>query len=879
MTQKLRTCLSRTRHVVPPLSLLFVFIVLAALGWRVPEVFAARNISVSPEYLDVGGVVTVRVLDDSDSGDDARGVSFSGSAVNAVWVAVKDSAAAWETAYLAVETGAGTGAYEVRIAVTDDPDPVTTEGSEGMPGAHGQTIEFRYGIFTRRVHIDSIGPTIELVSPLDDAAVPPGLFTLEATVTDADSAFTDDADDLNQPGGGAITLTLMSVSSSGGSEVSADDIAWEKVPGGWRMRAGVNLGSRGRYDSLKWQVTAVDRAGNRESSSRTLSIDGKKPAYSVAVTGHWWDPTEAPRRRLRDGCDARRTSLRVHFLEDSGLDPRTIEPSDFTVDNITPTAVLTVDTAAENESAFDAKKPRDVFLTLPAALAAHSKPDVRIVGEISDQAGNATDYGAGGEARDGLPPRLTVRHDLALSRDETTITVESDEALSQTPVIELATQTSGAGALDPAIEQASVEAIATGTYRAVVEAGDEPGAREARKINMVVRYGATVVRHEPRPDRSLADKIAQEVECIMGDSFNAESPEAFTFGLDPLLNNGYDPEFVIGSSRIIDGSIQNSDGAAGARAEVDTAAVLRVTVDFGRQCGMGADPAAGNVAKCFSGPANRGEAEEYFGDTHDAVRLTNVTAVVTQAGGREKTLPVTVAGSDGVRFSLLVPGADLGRYTIGVQAQDEAGNVSRSWNIGAPDTFQARFIVVKAEAFHIPLAPGWNLISLPFSPRDPRLSAVIPRGHPVSVVLSYEQATEQWSVSRRDPESGQFAGDVTVVNAEAGYFVHTDSFQALTIHRPAPGGAANVPQFPARRLEKGWNLIPVLSSQRPLPVEIDAARYLSATAWVKAVSYEPHLHEWVTMERPAAGDSADPPKLKIGRAYWVWTREAGTIVP
>ena len=71
----------------------------------------------------------------------------------------------------------------------------------------------------------------------------------------------------------------------------------------------------------------------------------------------------------------------------------------------------------------------------------------------------------------------------------------------------------------------------------------------------------------------------------------------------------------------------------------------------------------------------------------------------------------------------------------------------------------------------------------------------------------------------------------------------------------------------------------MLSSQRPLPVEIDAARYLSATTWVKAVSYEPHLHEWVTMERPDAGDSADPPKLKIGRAYWVWTREAGTIVP
>ena len=246
---------------------------------------------------------------------------------------------------------------------------------------------------------------------------------------------------------------------------------------------------------------------------------------------------------------------------------------------------------------------------------------------------------------------------------------------------------------------------------------------------MVVRYGAAVVRHEPRPDRALADKIAQEVECIVGDSFNAESLEALTFGLDPLLNNGFDPEFVIGSSRIIDGSIQNSDGAAGAtgsRSIQRRSCASPSTSDA--SAAWGPTPPKAAWPSASAAPANRGEAEEYFGDTHDAVRLTNVTAVVSQAGGREKTLPVTVAGSDGVRFSLLVPGADLGRYTIGVQAQDEAGNVSRSWNIGAPDTFQGRFIVVKAEAFHIPLAPGWNLISLPFSPRDPRLSAVIPRG-------------------------------------------------------------------------------------------------------------------------------------------------------
>ena len=63
---------------------------------------------------------------------------------------------------MAVETGAGTGAHEVRIAVTDDLDLVTTEGSEKMPGAHGQTIEFRSEGCYARVKAVGANITMEL---------------------------------------------------------------------------------------------------------------------------------------------------------------------------------------------------------------------------------------------------------------------------------------------------------------------------------------------------------------------------------------------------------------------------------------------------------------------------------------------------------------------------------------------------------------------------------------------------------------------------------------------------------------------------------------------------------------------------------------------
>jgi predicted oxidoreductase (fatty acid repression mutant protein) len=747
---------------------------------------------------------------------------------------------------------------------------------------HDQTIDLKYDVVTKSVQIDSLEPKVTQVRPRKYAVGMVGTFAFDARVTDLDSAFAEDSEDLNTtPEHGGITLVLKQtkIASDGITcrtspilaQLEVEVAQWTKITDGWRLRASVPLGKEDEKQCYRWFVEATDAAGNSKSAWRFLKVDGEKPTIAIAATGHWSDPTLTGQGRVRDGCDARPTSLRVNFTDFIGLDVGTVEPGDFTVNNVTPSAVLVVDLNDEALDSNEPESPRDVFLTLPAELSSDSKAQVRIVGEIRDRAGNLSELRVLKASQDGLPPNITVTLSSALNRESVTITIVSDEDLDQQPAVQLRAQDTAAGELELANPaDPTVTSTARRTYQVTVDAEDDPRPDEARRINVLVTTRDPIWLHGP------ATGQVGTPDCTAGNATNAEGQEAITFELDPLLNGGFDPEFSVAGNRIIDGSFQKSNGEADVLARIQTVDPLLVTVDFGRQCGRGADPDNSGVTKCFSGPGNSGEKEEYLGDTHETVELTRISAEVTLSNGDKKSLPVTLAGSDGVRFSLSLPGSDLGEYVVKVRARDEAGNVSKSPHSTVAQTMEARFTIVKAEPFEISLSPGWNLISLPFTPTDVRLNQVIPPGHPISLVLGYDPAREAWSVSRRDPDTGLFEGDVATMTATTGYFVLTDSFQSVEILRRTGGGGERHRGMvrPWLGLRKGWNLIPVLSNASP-PVPIVADEYLSATEWVKALTYDPLTRVWLTIE---AGD-VQKPKLKVGRAYWVWTREEGTIVP
>ena len=188
-------------------------------------------------------------------------------------------------------------------------------------------------------------------------------------------------------------------------------------------------------------------------------------------------------------------------------------------------------------------------------------------------------------------------------------------------------------------------------------------------------------------------------------------------------------------------------------------------------------------------------------------------------------LTTEISSPDNIKFTIPLLNPRVGNYKLTVKAVDEAGN-NRLDGAGTAQSLSAEWEVVPARPVAIELKPGWNLVSLPFQPGNPAINSVIGANHPADIVMTYDNATQVWLVSRRDAESGLFVGDIAVMTANTAYFIRTDNFQELTILRPPVATAAAAPPPPpAITVVQGWNLVPVVSNDVPIPAGISADDY------------------------------------------------------
>ena len=156
--------------------------------------------------------------------------------------------------------------------------------------------------------------------------------------------------------------------------------------------------------------------------------------------------------------------------------------------------------------------------------------------------------------------------------------------------------------------------------------------------------------------------------------------------------------------------------------------------------------------------------------------------------------------------------------------------------------------------------------------------------------MSYDNASGLWVVSRRDADTGMFTGDVMQMVATTAYFVFTDSLDPIELIRPGLATAAAAPAVPsAIAVKAGWNLIPVLTYQTPLPGDppgtggVSADDYLGAlrnsqgdAAWLRALLWDTTSQTWtsvapdetVTMSfgdtNPCTGEKLDPEDVQNG---------------
>ncbi len=648
-------------------------------------------------------------------------------------------------------------------------------------------------------------------------------------------------------------------------------------------------------DATSTEVLAGDKF--ELVGSNLLSIDGVAPDSPAATTGIVYSTSKKMAVR---GLSGKANSIQVTFDDDgktanddagSGLDPASVTPSAFAVSGNTVNSVSV--------------QGNDVYLTLAENLASDEQPSITIAnGMIMDKAGNAASGSRIAKAADGLGPNLSLSESGDLHKEKVTVTISTDEQLAKLPEVTLSRVIDNDGGVvtegDQECVYAAVDAV-TGPpalsalpklTRALETDGTclDPTASSTDDLND--RYGSqpspTDVAGQPAgspdPSQTAAKSYTYAVTAatanpvgddVVGGKYNvyvegedtqntlnvgsvghksdANNAAAFTFQLDTKLNGGVDPIVSVSDNE----DVEKDDS------DVEAVDPMIVTVDF------------------------KGEAGEYPGDSYRTVELTSASLKITFADGssESKTFDLTteVSSPDSIKYTIPLLNPKVGRYTLTVKGTDSAGNASST--AGHSATWE----VISPKPVKIDLKPGWNLISLPFQPANPAINSVIPANHPADIVMTFDNASQVWMVSRRDAESGQFVGDITVMTASTAYFVRTNNFQALSLLRPALATAAAAPPPPpAITVVEGWNLVPVVSNDIPTPKSIDADDYFGTlgTNWLKALTFDTLTRTWESVTPNETEDADDdseteetPVQVTVGKGYWLYATKAGVIIP
>ncbi|MBI4337543.1 MAG: hypothetical protein HY683_06930 [Chloroflexi bacterium] len=399
-------------------------------------------------------------------------------------------------------------------------------------------------------------------------------------------------------------------------------------------------------------------------ASRVAAQDADSlPSRLVSArTGDAWDPTARAGNRLRRGLNARPNMVHLTFEDDlaasgdgagTGLDPATVEPSDFTVDGQVPLAVQVIDLPNESLDPPQRLRPLNVFLTLPAAMASDARPTVALVGQVSDLASNAT---AAGQvvADDGLGPQLSLSLDRALAGQQAVLTITANEPLAAPPTVTLGELTDPAtGAVTNGPPRAAQQ-TGPSTYELVITGdllnqGTNPG--NSQRVNVL----ADATDAAANPGR------AGKTTAVEG---------ALTLEFDTRLNGGLGmapgttPALVTVNGQAVD---------AGANPELEYARPLRVTINWAAEGG------------------------EYPGDTHGKVALTDLAVGWTPLGGGMQAVEAAPTTQDGIVYLLTFPDPAPGEYSVQFSGKDEANNVSVS-GAAQPDRFSRTFTLVDRNA-------------------------------------------------------------------------------------------------------------------------------------------------------------------------------------
>ena len=637
-------------------------------------------------------------------------------------------------------------------------------------------------------------------------------------------------------------------------------------------------------------VIAVDDAGN----VAILDVD---ETDNQVVLAHYTADTEEPMIfETRTGVlfneddgvldTNKRSWIQVIFSDETDLDGDSVDASDFVVSGHIVTqakwfdedpSVLAGDrdydstplTGADNEE--ESKVRRMVFLKLADALEPDETPDVTVVpGGVRDKAGNIQSSDEDDGVIDAIGPGFEVLSQsltLAGNDDEVEIEVSSDEDLggNKRPVVTVTRAddlteelTASVKSIGGNVWRITIgDPVSTGIFNVFIEGQDESGNGNSLGLRSV--------------DTAPLDGIIDSFFDNEGDfdpTIDGDSVLDLDEGLLDLSDISGDAIFFEGDRSLSD-PFTNPEEDEG----VEFRDPFYITVDFGTPV-----PGSG---------ANEAEDSEYASDTFAGVTLTSA-----ELDGDD--VLDSASSADGTKWLIAIRDISIGDHSLVLEAADDAGNTL------VDEEFTIEFTVTERADFAVSLSPGWNLVSFPGTPAVTAIDDVV-GNTPVTTVYSFDPSVPGgWLVAVRGDKDEPFSGNLTTISAIRGYWMLTDSFEAVAVNIPALAGgavgAATPVSPPAISLVVGWNLVPILDITGGLGAGdvIDSDVYFEGLEdeISRIYAYNTLENAWNVVVRGGADDqtivddqaaipAALPPeeRLEVGKAYWVYLTEAGVLIP
>lgn len=173
--------------------------------------------------------------------------------------------------------------------------------------------------------------------------------------------------------------------------------------------------------------------------------------------------------------------------------------------------------------------------------------------------------------------------------------------------------------------------------------------------------------------------------------------------------------------------------------------------------------------------------------------------------------------------------------------------------------------------FEIPLATGWNLISLPLIPADPSPAAILAGiAGKYEAVYAYDAtSSDPWKVY--SPDAPAFANDLVALTVGQGFWVRMRESATLRV-------SGQQPDYVEIDLQPGWNLIGLPAGESLFVGEAFSA---IAGKLISVFGYETFSEDgsaWRVYAAAAQLHLNDLRELHSGRGYWLRVSERAELV-